>query len=86
MQDISLAISMVIWFLYFSGFIHGKSLQILQNRLDDMLYVGLTENHRESATMFANVVGAQVISQHLASGSSTDVASNDDSGSGLHKF
>ena len=28
-----------------------------------MLYVGLTEEHRESATMFANVVGAQVISQ-----------------------
>lgn len=28
-----------------------------------MLYVGLTENHRDSATLFANVVGAQVISQ-----------------------
>lgn len=28
-----------------------------------MLYVGLTEEHRKSATMFANVVGAQVISQ-----------------------
>ncbi|XP_031385401.1 protein-tyrosine sulfotransferase isoform X2 [Punica granatum] len=34
-----------------------------QKRLDNMLYVGLTEEHRESATMFANVVGAQVISQ-----------------------
>ncbi|GJT06443.1 protein-tyrosine sulfotransferase-like protein isoform X3 [Tanacetum coccineum] len=32
-------------------------------RLDAMLYVGLTEDHRESATMFANLVGAQVISQ-----------------------
>lgn len=31
-----------------------------------MLYVGLTEDHRESATMFANVVGGQVISQALA--------------------
>lgn len=28
-----------------------------------MLYVGLTEEHKESATMFANFVGAQVISQ-----------------------
>ena len=28
-----------------------------------MLYVGLTEEHKESATMFANIVGAQVISQ-----------------------
>lgn len=36
-----------------------------------MLYVGLTEDHRESATMFANVVGAQVISQ--LRGSSSDV-------------
>ncbi|XP_075513597.1 protein-tyrosine sulfotransferase isoform X4 [Primulina tabacum] len=54
-------------------------LKVAKKRLDDMLYVGLTEKHRESATMFANVVGAQVISQHLASGSSTDVASNDDS-------
>jgi hypothetical protein len=32
-----------------------------------MLYVGLTEEHKESATMFANVVGAQVISQRRAS-------------------
>ena len=32
-----------------------------------MLYVGLTEDHRESATMFANVVGAQVISQLVES-------------------
>ncbi|XP_073056194.1 protein-tyrosine sulfotransferase isoform X3 [Primulina eburnea] len=54
-------------------------LKVAKKRLDDMLYVGLTEKHRESATMFANVVGAQVISQHLASGSNADVASNDDS-------
>ncbi|XP_022730969.1 protein-tyrosine sulfotransferase-like isoform X3 [Durio zibethinus] len=38
-------------------------LQVAKKRLDNMLYVGLTEDHRESATMFANVVGAQVISQ-----------------------
>ncbi|KAF4392311.1 hypothetical protein G4B88_005270 [Cannabis sativa] len=34
-------------------------LQVAKRRLDDMLYVGLTEEHRESATMFANVVGSQ---------------------------
>ncbi|KAK4756482.1 hypothetical protein SAY87_006609 [Trapa incisa] len=38
-------------------------LEVAKRRLDEMLYVGLTEDHRESATMFANVVGAQVISQ-----------------------
>ncbi|XP_028791885.1 protein-tyrosine sulfotransferase-like isoform X2 [Neltuma alba] len=38
-------------------------LQVAKKRLDDMLYVGLTEEHKESATIFANVVGAQVISQ-----------------------
>ncbi|KAI9077851.1 hypothetical protein K1719_040197 [Acacia pycnantha] len=38
-------------------------LQVAKKRLDDMLYVGLTEEHKESASMFANVVGAQVISQ-----------------------
>uniref|UniRef100_A0A803PWR5 Sulfotransferase n=1 Tax=Cannabis sativa TaxID=3483 RepID=A0A803PWR5_CANSA len=42
-------------------------LQVAKRRLDDMLYVGLTEEHRESATMFANVVGSQVISQLRAS-------------------
>lgn len=44
-----------------------------------MLYVGLTENHKESATMFANIVGAQVISQHRISNSSGDVSGNNDS-------
>uniref|UniRef100_A0A7N0TWU0 Sulfotransferase n=2 Tax=Kalanchoe fedtschenkoi TaxID=63787 RepID=A0A7N0TWU0_KALFE len=38
-------------------------LDVAKERLDDMLYVGLTEDHKESATMFANVVGSQVISQ-----------------------
>ncbi|KAI3826489.1 hypothetical protein L1987_00537 [Smallanthus sonchifolius] len=42
-------------------------LEVAKKRLDDMLYVGITEDHRESATMFANVVGAQVISQLMAS-------------------
>ncbi|CAN1171883.1 Protein-tyrosine sulfotransferase [Linum perenne] len=46
-------------------------LQVAKKRLDDMLYVGLTEDHKESATMFANVVASQVISQTLASVSST---------------
>jgi hypothetical protein len=45
-----------------------------------MLYVGLTEEHRESATMFANVVGAQVISQLRGSNSSGESAANNKSG------
>ncbi|CAL1366777.1 unnamed protein product [Linum trigynum] len=46
-------------------------LQVAKKRLDDMLYVGLTEDHKESAAMFANVVGAQVISQTLSSNATT---------------
>ncbi|KAI3738695.1 hypothetical protein L2E82_28792 [Cichorium intybus] len=42
-------------------------LEVAKKRLDGMLYVGITEDHRESATMFGNVVGAQVISQLMAS-------------------
>ncbi|CAM8886362.1 unnamed protein product [Rhodiola kirilowii] len=38
-------------------------LEVAKRRLDDMLYVGLTEDHKESATMFGDVVGSQVISQ-----------------------
>jgi len=45
-----------------------------------MLYVGLTEDHKESATMFANVVGAQVISQSIVASYSNDPAANDKSG------
>ncbi|KAK3015656.1 hypothetical protein RJ639_006330, partial [Escallonia herrerae] len=55
-------------------------LEVAKKRLDDMLYVGLTENHRESATMFANVVGAQVISQLVASSKSSLLATNIKSG------
>lgn len=43
-----------------------------------MLYIGLTEEHRESATMFANVVGAQVMSQIKAP--NTSVNNADDPG------
>ncbi|GFQ08297.1 protein-tyrosine sulfotransferase [Phtheirospermum japonicum] len=55
-------------------------LEVAKKKLDHMLYVGLTENHKESATMFANIVGAQVISQHSESSSSKDVEANSDSG------
>lgn len=55
-------------------------LQVAKKKLDGMLYVGLTENHKESATMFANIVGAQVISQHTVSSSSKDVPAENDSG------
>nr|XP_043632832.1 protein-tyrosine sulfotransferase isoform X2 [Erigeron canadensis] len=53
-------------------------LEVAKKRLDDMLYVGLTEDHRESATMFANLVGQQVISQLAASNPVTE-AGNDTS-------
>ncbi|KAI8524030.1 hypothetical protein RHMOL_Rhmol13G0117800 [Rhododendron molle] len=52
-------------------------LEVAKKRLDNMLYVGLTEDHRESATMFANVVGAQVISQKIASNYGKDPVDND---------
>lgn len=51
-------------------------LQVAKKRLDGMLYVGLTEEHRESATMFANVVGAQVISQLNAQNTSLETTDN----------
>ncbi|XP_040995218.1 protein-tyrosine sulfotransferase-like isoform X1 [Juglans microcarpa x Juglans regia] len=54
-------------------------LQVAKKRLDDMLYVGLTEEHKESATMFANVVGAQVISQWGASNMSMENVANNKS-------
>ncbi|CAA7390461.1 unnamed protein product [Spirodela intermedia] len=44
-------------------------LEVAKKRLDHMLYVGLTEEHKKSATMFANMVGAQVISQSESSSS-----------------
>ncbi|KAJ4869005.1 Glycosyltransferase family protein 64 protein C5 [Raphanus sativus] len=42
-------------------------LQVAKRRLDSMLYVGLTEEHRESASLFANVVGSRVLSQVVTS-------------------
>lgn len=47
-------------------------LEVAKKRLDDMLYIGLTEKHKESAKIFADVVGAQVISQFKGSNLSTD--------------
>lgn len=44
-----------------------------------MLYVGLTEDHRESATMFGDVVGAQVISQLRGSSSGVQTAATNKS-------
>ncbi|KAK9280532.1 hypothetical protein L1049_014224 [Liquidambar formosana] len=54
-------------------------LEVAKKRLDNMLYVGLTEDHKESATMFANVVGAQVISQLIESSSRIESLANNKS-------
>ncbi|GER33533.1 tyrosylprotein sulfotransferase [Striga asiatica] len=54
-------------------------LEVAKGRLDKMLYIGLTENHKESASMFANIVGTQVISQHSISSSSKEVEADSDS-------
>lgn len=55
-------------------------LDVAKRRLDHMLYVGLTEDHKGSATTFAHVVGAQVISQLLPSTSSTERLADNTSG------
>lgn len=47
-------------------------LEVAKKRLDHMLYVGLTEDHKESATTFADIVGAQVISQLVVTNSSSE--------------
>ncbi|KAH6766282.1 tyrosylprotein sulfotransferase [Perilla frutescens var. hirtella] len=60
----------------------GYVLEVAKKKLDNMLYVGLTENHKESANMFANVVAAQVISKHKTSSSYPDDAGNNDSEQG----
>ncbi|CAN4119320.1 unnamed protein product [Withania somnifera] len=54
-------------------------LKVAKKRLDDMLYVGLRENHKESATMFANVVGTQAISKFTGSGFHEDHAAKNHS-------
>ncbi|MFS7956639.1 putative protein-tyrosine sulfotransferase [Helianthus anomalus] len=51
-------------------------LEVAKKRLDDMLYIGLTEEHQESAAMFANLVGSQVISQLSASNPVTEAGNN----------
>ncbi|CAH9072336.1 unnamed protein product [Cuscuta epithymum] len=38
-------------------------LEVAKRRLDGMLYIGLTDKHKESAALFASVVGDQVISK-----------------------
>lgn len=62
------------WILHFMYL----SIVILQKKLDTMLYIGLTQNHKESANMFANIVGAQVISQRKTSRSSSGGAGNNE--------
>uniref|UniRef100_A0A453QRB6 Uncharacterized protein n=1 Tax=Aegilops tauschii subsp. strangulata TaxID=200361 RepID=A0A453QRB6_AEGTS len=52
------------------------------NRLDRMLYVGLTEDHEESARLFAHMVGAQVLSQSGAL--KLDVQEDQPSGTDSH--
>lgn len=52
------------------------SVLVVQHRLDHMLYVGLTEEHKKSATMFAELVGAQVISQSKALSSTEQETTN----------
>ena len=59
---------------------YGRCLLFLQMRLDAMLYVGLTAEHKESATMFANVVGSQVISQLRDANFSTGTLADNQSG------
>ncbi|KAK1283069.1 Protein-tyrosine sulfotransferase [Acorus calamus] len=56
-------------------------LDVAKKRLDDMLYVGLTEDHKQSATMFANMVGAQVLSQLETLSLRTDDESTNSTGS-----
>ncbi|XP_031502328.1 protein-tyrosine sulfotransferase isoform X2 [Nymphaea colorata] len=51
-------------------------LHVAKKRLERMLYVGLTEYHKESATMFADVVGAQVLSQLQVLASQPEEAAN----------
>ncbi|KAG7019280.1 Protein-tyrosine sulfotransferase [Cucurbita argyrosperma subsp. argyrosperma] len=55
-------------------------LRVAKMRLDAMLYVGLTAEHKESATMFANVVGSQVISQLRDANFSTGTLADNQSG------
>ncbi|XP_042414081.1 protein-tyrosine sulfotransferase-like isoform X1 [Zingiber officinale] len=51
-------------------------LEVAKHRLDHMLYVGLTEEHKKSANLFAELVGAQVISQSEALSSTEQETTN----------
>ncbi|RRT79900.1 hypothetical protein B296_00024680 [Ensete ventricosum] len=53
---------------------------MLQRRLNHMLYIGLTEEHKKSATMFAKLVGAQVLSQSEALNSDFKQAISNETG------
>lgn len=62
----------------------GESvLHVAKKRLDDMLYVGLTENHKGSATMFAKVVGGQILSQMHAWNSTAEKFGSSEAEPGL---
>ncbi|KAL8115514.1 protein-tyrosine sulfotransferase isoform X2 [Apium graveolens] len=56
-------------------------LVVAKKRLDNMLFVGLTEKHKESATLFSNVVGAQVITQLMKLDSTAEQTIHSDSDS-----
>ncbi|XP_017254257.1 protein-tyrosine sulfotransferase isoform X1 [Daucus carota subsp. sativus] len=64
-------------------------LEVAKKRLDNMLFVGLTEKHKESATLFSHVVGAQAVSQLMALNSTaeqtTDSDSDSESDTSLHQ-
>ncbi|GAB2223227.1 hypothetical protein Droror1_Dr00017365 [Drosera rotundifolia] len=57
-------------------------LEVAKRRLDNMLYVGLTEDHKESASLFGQVVGKQVMSQLEASNSTNEDLANERSEQG----
>ncbi|GAB4859227.1 hypothetical protein Ancab_010687 [Ancistrocladus abbreviatus] len=52
-------------------------LEVAKKRLDNMLYVGLTQDHKGSATAFASVVGTQIISQIVASNTTSEHSANE---------
>jgi len=55
-------------------------LEVAKRRLDNMLFVGLTEEHRKSAIMFSNMAVTQVISQSESSSASSSDSGNSPSG------
>ncbi|XP_031121185.1 protein-tyrosine sulfotransferase-like [Ipomoea triloba] len=49
-------------------------LEVAKRRLDGMLYVGLTDKHQESASLFANVVVDQVLSKLAISNAAANIS------------